>query len=115
MMAVTGTPESLRIGEFARRVGVNEALLRAWERRYGLLQPVRSAGGFRLYTAEDGERVARMRRGLDAGLSAAEAAHAALQEPAAVPATEGLLDDAAERLFGAISEFDEPTLHAVLD
>jgi hypothetical protein len=52
---------SLRIGEFARRVGVNPELLRAWERRYGLLQPVRSPGGFRLYTDEDAERVARMR------------------------------------------------------
>ncbi|MBV9514973.1 MAG: MerR family DNA-binding transcriptional regulator, partial [Mycobacteriaceae bacterium] len=28
-----------RIGEFARRVGVSPELLRAWEHRYGLLQP----------------------------------------------------------------------------
>src|SRR5581483_2874011 len=34
----TGTG-ALRIGEFARRVGVSPELLRAWERRYGLLQP----------------------------------------------------------------------------
>ena len=54
----------LRIGEFARCVGVSPDLLRAWERRYGLLQPVRSSGGFRLYTDEDAERVARMRRAL---------------------------------------------------
>jgi DNA-binding transcriptional MerR regulator len=42
---VSIAPESLRIGEFARRVGVGAALLRAWERRYGLLQPVRSHSG----------------------------------------------------------------------
>jgi DNA-binding transcriptional MerR regulator len=37
-----------RIGEFARRVGVTPELLRTWEQRYGLLRPVRTAGGFRL-------------------------------------------------------------------
>ena len=29
----------LRIGELARRTGVGTELLRAWERRYGLLAP----------------------------------------------------------------------------
>jgi DNA-binding transcriptional MerR regulator len=73
-------PGQLRIGEFARRVGVSPELLRAWERRYGLTRPVRSPGGFRLYTAADAARVERMRRGLDEGLSAAEAARAALED-----------------------------------
>jgi len=109
---VATNPESLRIGEFARRVGVSAELLRAWERRYGLLEPVRSAGGFRLYTAEDAERVARMRRGLDEGLSAAEAAQAALQN--ARP-SEGLLEDAASRLLAAIHDYDEAGVHALLD
>src|SRR5947209_29595 len=101
---VSTTPESLRIGEFARRVGVTAEVLRAWERRYGLLQPVRSPGGFRLYTSEDAERVARMRRSLDEGLSAAEAARAALQS--ARPA-DGLLEDAAARLLAAIHDYNE--------
>ena len=52
---------ALRIGEFARRVGVSPELLRAWARRYGLLQPIRSDGGFRLYTSEDAERVSRLK------------------------------------------------------
>ena len=106
------SPEALRIGEFARRVGVSTAVLRAWERRYGLLRPVRSPGGYRLYTAEDAERVARMRHGLDQGLSAAEAARAALVD--ARPSA-GLLEDAAARLLAAIHEFDEATVQAVLD
>jgi len=104
--------EGLRIGEFARRVGVSAAVLRAWERRYGLLRPVRSSGGFRLYTAEDAERVGRMRRGLDQGLSAAEAARAALVD--ARPSA-GLLEDAAARLLAAIHDYDEATVQAVLD
>lgn len=105
-------PESVRIGEFARRVGVSAELLRAWERRYGLLEPVRSPGGFRLYTSEDAERVARMRRGLEEGLSAAEAARAAVQS---VRSPAGLLEDAAARLLTAIHDYDEAAVHAVLD
>jgi DNA-binding transcriptional MerR regulator len=40
----------LRIGELSRRVGVTDHVLRAWERRYALLQPVRTAAGYRLYS-----------------------------------------------------------------
>ena len=101
-----------RIGEFARRVGVSPELLRAWEQRYGLLQPVRSAGGFRLYTKEDADRVARMRRALADGLSAAEAARVALENEA--PAR-GLIEDARARLLGAVEAYDEAALQAVLD
>jgi DNA-binding transcriptional MerR regulator len=104
--------EGLRIGEFARRVGVSAAVLRAWERRYGLLEPIRSAGGFRLYTAEDAERVGRMQQGLDQGLSAAEAARAAR---ASARPSEGLLENAAERLLAAIRAYDEAAVHDVLD
>ncbi len=103
---------ALRIGEFARRVSVSPELLRAWEARYGLLEPIRSDGGFRLYTAQDAERVARMKRGLDEGLSAAEAARRALAQ--ARPG-EGLLDDAQGRLLSAVRAYDEAALHAVLD
>ena len=103
---------AVRIGEFARRVGVSPESLRAWEARYGLLQPIRSDGGFRLYTAQDADRVARMKRGIDEGLSAAEAARRALTQ--ARPA-EGLLDDARRRLLAAVRAYDEAALHGVLD
>ena len=101
-----------RIGEFARRVGVTPELLRAWEQRYGLLRPVRTPGGFRLYGEEDAERVARMRRGLEEGLSAAEAARAALETP---PSADHLLDDARARLMSAIEAYDEAAVQAALD
>jgi DNA-binding transcriptional MerR regulator len=74
----------LRIGQLSRRSGVSDHLLRAWESRYGLLRPVRSAGGFRLYSAADEDRVRRMRTLIDSGRSAAQAATAALaQHPTA--------------------------------
>ena len=105
-------PGHLRIGEFARRVGVTPELLRAWESRYGLTRPFRSPGGFRLYTAADATRVERMRRGLDQGLSAAEAARAALADDRP---SEGLLEDAAGRLLAAICRYDEAAAHSALD
>lgn len=101
-----------RIGEFARRVGVSPELLRAWEQRYGLLRPVRTAGGFRLYGEEDAERVGRMRRGLDEGLSAAEAARVALETDR--PA-DHLMEDTRARLSGAIESYDEAAVQTVLD
>ena len=113
----------LRIGELSRRLGVSDHVLRAWERRYGLLQPVRSAGGFRLYSAADESRVRRMQAHLARGLSAAEAARAALDEesePRAVRYTEtveqrGGLADAAVVLALALDEMDEPAAQGVLD
>ena len=77
----------LRIGELSRRVGVSDHVLRAWERRYGLLKPVRSAGGFRLYSEADEGRVRRMQAHLAGGLSAAEAARATGREGIVAPAT----------------------------
>ena len=116
----------LRIGELSRRVGVSDHVLRAWERRYGLLKPVRSAGGFRLYSEADEGRVRRMQAHLAGGLSAAEAARAALGEDgagaaaadgsaaAAVERHEGLADRAGA-LALALDELDEPAAQAVFD
>jgi MerR family transcriptional regulator, light-induced transcriptional regulator len=112
------TDPVLRIGELSRRLGVSDHVLRAWERRYGVLRPVRSAGGFRLYSAADLERVQRMQGYLAQGLSAAEAARAAIGgEPPAGDAA-GRRDGLAEAsgaLAGALDEFDEPAAQAVLD
>ena len=63
-------PGYLRIGELARRTG-EPGLLRGWERRYGLLRPTRSQGGFRFYTAADEERIHRMKEYLARGVAAA--------------------------------------------
>jgi DNA-binding transcriptional MerR regulator len=122
------TPEGspvLRIGELSRRLGVSDHALRAWESRYGLLQPVRSAGGFRLYSEADESRVRRMQAHLARGLSAAEAARAVLGEDSGAGAGPGRADGphraapAASELSGALRQaldaFDEPAAQAVLD
>ena len=52
-------------------------LLRAWETRYGLLRPDRTAGGLRLFSPDDERRVRLMQTHIAAGLSASEAARLA--------------------------------------
>ena len=75
----------LRIGELSRRTGVSVDLLRAWEKRYGLLEPSRSGGGFRLYSDADVGRIEAMQHHLGAGLA------------------------------DALARFDDAAAHAVLD
>ena len=111
------TQELLRIGELSKRVGVSPELLRAWERRYGLLRPARSAGGLRLYSPADVERVALMQRHLAQGLAAAEAAALAVREAVDDEAARTALRPAAIRdeLAEALDAFDEPGAQAILD
>ena len=101
----------LRIGELSKRAGVSPELLRAWERRYGLLEPERTAGGLRLYSEEDEARVNEMQAQIAAGLSAAEAARLVLGAPAA-PAT---VDELVSDLDDALTALDEPAAQAALD
>jgi DNA-binding transcriptional MerR regulator len=119
VVILEGSPV-LRIGELSRRAGVSDHVLRAWERRYGLLRPARSEGGFRLYSEADTSRIRRMRDYLARGLSAAEAARAVLAEDAPGPAAgPGRLPAAAGEMTGALRRaldaFDEPAAQAVLD
>jgi MerR family transcriptional regulator, light-induced transcriptional regulator len=110
----------LRIGQLAKRTGVSPELLRAWEQRYGLLQPTRTAGGFRLYSAVDEARVQRMQRLVAGGLAAAQAAHLVLSsnEPApppmaSPPAT--TLEEAAGDLTASLDRLDEQAASTALD
>src|SRR5512133_1642630 len=109
----------LRIGALSGRVGVSPELLRAWEQRYGLLEPRRSAGGFRLYSDVDEARVRSMQRHLRAGLSAAEAAHLALTEQEVDGADQrtgpARLQRWSTELKAELDRFDEPAAHEALD
>jgi len=106
----------LRIGELARRTGTSPELLRAWERRYGLLDPSRSEGGFRLYSEDDEARILAVKRLIADGLSASEAARAALggEEIADVEAG-SIVEELAGDLRSALDRFDEAGANAVLD
>jgi len=110
----------VRIGELSDRVGESPTLLRAWERRYGLLSPVRTAGGFRLYGAEDERRVRAMQALLAGGVSARQAAEAVLSTsaegaPPSPVAEGGAIEDTRSRLTQTLGQFDDVGANAVLD
>jgi DNA-binding transcriptional MerR regulator len=108
----------LRIGELSRRLGISAHVLRAWERRYGVLSPARSQGGYRLYSEADEHRIRVMQAYLRRGLSTAEAAQAALHEapeaPAPSPVPPGLAA-AGQALAEALEDFDEGPAETILD
>jgi len=107
------SPELVRIGELSRRTGVSPELLRAWELRYGLLEPSRTVGRFRLYSEADIALVRRMRANLDAGLSASEAARVALADRSQVDSPG--LREAADDLARSLESYDDVGAQAALD
>jgi MerR family transcriptional regulator, light-induced transcriptional regulator len=112
-------PGYLRIGQLAKRTGVSPELLRAWEQRYGLLQPTRTSGGFRLYSSGDEARVQRMQRLVSAGLAAAQAAHLVLSDDEPAPPTASpsatTLEEAAADLSTSLDRLDEQAANTALD
>ena len=105
----------VRIGELSRRTGVGVDTLRAWERRYGLLRPQRSPGGFRLYGAGDEEKVSAMKALIESGVSAAEAARLAAADAPREGQWHEAPTDHDQRLTLALNRFDEADANAILD
>lgn len=61
--------ELFPIREVARLTGVNPVTLRAWERRYGLIQPTRTDSGHRLYSQADIESVRSILAWIERGVA----------------------------------------------
>ncbi|AOE87375.1 MerR family transcriptional regulator [Pseudomonas sp. TCU-HL1] len=59
----------LPIREVARQTGINPVTLRAWERRYGLIVPLRTRKGHRLYTEDEVARIRLILTWLDRGVA----------------------------------------------
>lgn len=82
------------IREASARSGVGTPLIRAWERRYGVVSPVRTPAGYRLYDDAALRVLATMRSLIDSGWTASEAARAitggevSVEEAAPGPAAE---------------------------
>ena len=110
--------ERVRIGELSRRTGVQPDTIRAWQRRYGLVEPQRTSKGYRLYSSADEDVIRAMRDLTAKGVAAAEAAALARRGAEAPPASSfGALDPAAQarRLRRALEAFDEQEANAILD
>ncbi len=95
----------------ARATGISESRLRTWERRYGIPSPNRGPSGRRLYDDDDLAVIRRMAALVDAGVSAHEAAEAALSgTSAAQPPASEAEHPIAVALADAAEHFDEAAL-----
>jgi len=136
---VASIDELMRIGELSRRTGVSAHVLRSWEKRYGLLEPERTEGGFRLYSDADERRIRAMIQRIDEGFSPAAAARQLIANGRHSPsghaqddlsedvqalrrALEGLDEDAAAkeldrifRTFSVATAIDEVLIPYLLD
>ena len=102
----------LNIAALSRRTGVASDTLRKWELRYGVLRPVRTAGGQRRYSEQDVQRVEWLRDRIRDGWRIGEAARV-IQE-----ATTLALDEPAElrdALIAAVRDSDTVSLASTLD
>lgn len=112
------------IKQAALRSGVSVPVLRAWERRYGVVQPDRTAKGYRLYDDAAIERVRAMRQLVEDGWSASQAArqieeHGVPVSPATPPrpAAGELQQDAdlTAIFVEAAAELDAARIETILD
>jgi len=115
-----------RIRAAAALSGVREELIRAWERRYGVLSPVRTPGGYRVYTPEDIHVLRRLKELTDNGISISEAARMVPQLKTEglggspiQPALPGEMVDALERwrarVMAGAAAHDQAEVEQVLD
>jgi len=105
------------IREVARLTGVNPVTLRAWERRYGLIQPLRTESGHRLYSSTDIDTVHRILDWIERGVAVSKVGKLLARDPQAnEPATASRSDTELEwrqwqaQLRLAISAFDDREL-----
>jgi methylmalonyl-CoA mutase cobalamin-binding subunit len=120
------------IKQAAARSGVTVPVLRAWERRYGIVSPERTASNYRRFDEAAIARVRTMRSLVDQGWSPSAAAAAILAGEVAVTATAGpdpgparddgtdgagpgLADELADGFVAGARDLDAPALEIVLD
>ncbi len=75
------------IREVSRLTGVNAVTLRAWRRRYGLVQPARTEKGHRLYSEQDIRQIGEILSWLERGVSIGQV-KGLLSEPHAQPVSD---------------------------
>ena len=92
------------IKEAAARSGVGAPLIRAWERRYGVVTPTRTQAGYRLYDDDTVAVLTAMRTLVDSGWTASEAARAIVAgevDPATIAPSPGVGAAHAQVALGA--------------
>jgi DNA-binding transcriptional MerR regulator len=124
------TEPTFTIKAVQNRTGIKPVTLRAWERRYDLLQPTRMPNGYRLYSERDVQLLQWVQRRLDSGVSISQVVLQFKQErekgnwPESVQTNVADTPhrkpprparDFAEILFGALIAHNEDRANAILD
>lgn len=109
--------EQLPIRTIASLTGVNAVTLRAWERRYGLIRPLRTPKGHRLYTPQHVELIRRVLALVERGVPISRVRDLLEAEPAEreTAPLRGPWGDYLDRMAAAIARFDEPELDRIYD
>jgi DNA-binding transcriptional MerR regulator len=118
--ALAGFPSDVElfpIRTVSSLTGVNSITLRAWERRYGLVQPVRTPTGHRLYRRDEIDLIHRVVGLLDKGIAISQVQRVLSQQPQAdSPEDQGeehVWTGYRRRLISAILRFDEDALEEI--
>jgi MerR family transcriptional regulator, light-induced transcriptional regulator len=107
--------EQLPIRTIASLTGVNPITLRAWERRYGLIRPSRTAKGHRLYTHAHVEQIRRVLALVERGVPISRVRELLDDEPKAGAAARGPWRDYLGRMAASVASFDETELDRTYD
>ncbi|MCU1748292.1 MerR family transcriptional regulator [Pseudomonas sp. 6D_7.1_Bac1] len=130
MVTITEPPQALQfshlekqermfpIREVARLTGVNPVTLRAWERRYGLIQPTRTESGHRLYSITDIERVRSILGWIGRGVAVSKVARILAKTGAVQVLSSSIPDELVQadyvqwqtQIKAALSHFDDVEL-----
>ena len=102
------------IGTVSELTGVNAITLRAWERRYGLFDPVRKSSGHRLYSQQHIDLINRIVGLLERGMRIGQVkAHLDAEQARARTedgATPAIWRRYLERMIAGVVQFDEASL-----
>ena len=66
--------DAYKIDHVAKLTGLSKHVIRSWERRFDLLNPVRGGNRYRMYTQEDVDLLTYIRRELESGFAIGELA-----------------------------------------
>lgn len=104
------------IREVSRLTGVNSITLRAWERRYALIEPIRTESGHRLYTQAHIDRIKSAVKLTEQGIPISRVKHL-LDEREAEQSVQISADDwdYPHQLLQRVKSYDLPGLQQELD
>jgi DNA-binding transcriptional MerR regulator len=106
------TSEKFPIRTVAEVTGVNAVTLRAWERRYGLIKPLRTPKGHRVYTRDHIQLIQEILDRLSLGMSIGQVARDILNTSVGESGA-NVWEQYSRRMSDAIVNFDHHALDSV--